>query len=163
MCLPFVVNSSTHVLPPTAAGGLCSRFKSVLWFCLNEMGWKPHVGRYITEYPFTHFQDPIATVTSVTSKPKSKWRPLPLDTVVRIWSQAATGTRCTHCITQHTCYSITCVQFYFFSIWSHSEQSSTFIHQQELEKLASRKLKISAKETMKIAEKLYTQGWVHVG
>ncbi len=30
---------------------------------------------------------------------------------------------------------------------------------QELEKLASRKLRISAKETMKIAEKLYTQGY----
>lgn len=29
---------------------------------------------------------------------------------------------------------------------------------QELEKLASRKLRINAKETMKIAEKLYTQG-----
>ncbi|XP_041673326.1 DNA topoisomerase 3-alpha [Cheilinus undulatus] len=56
-------------------------------------------------------EDPIATVTAVTSKPKSKWRPLPLDTV-------------------------------------------------ELEKLASRKLKISAKETMKIAEKLYTQGFI---
>uniref|UniRef100_H3CL93 DNA topoisomerase n=1 Tax=Tetraodon nigroviridis TaxID=99883 RepID=H3CL93_TETNG len=56
-------------------------------------------------------ENPIATVTSVTSKPKSKWRPLPLDTV-------------------------------------------------ELEKLASRKLKISAKETMKIAEKLYTQGFI---
>ncbi|XP_076607612.1 LOW QUALITY PROTEIN: DNA topoisomerase 3-alpha [Chaetodon auriga] len=56
-------------------------------------------------------EDPIATITSVTSKPKSKWRPLPLDTV-------------------------------------------------ELEKLASRKLKISAKETMKTAEKLYTQGYI---
>ncbi|XP_028267371.1 DNA topoisomerase 3-alpha [Parambassis ranga] len=56
-------------------------------------------------------ENPIATVTSVTSKPKSKWRPLPLDTV-------------------------------------------------ELEKLASRKLKINAKETMKIAEKLYTQGFI---
>ncbi|KAK2894107.1 DNA topoisomerase 3-alpha isoform X2 [Channa argus] len=56
-------------------------------------------------------EDPMATVTSVTSKPKSKWRPLPLDTV-------------------------------------------------ELEKLASRKLRISAKETMKIAEKLYTQGFI---
>ncbi|XP_077591384.1 DNA topoisomerase 3-alpha [Stigmatopora nigra] len=56
-------------------------------------------------------EDPMATVTSVTSKPKSKWRPLPLDTV-------------------------------------------------ELEKLASRKLKISAKETMKIAEKLYTNGFI---
>lgn len=31
---------------------------------------------------------------------------------------------------------------------------------QELEKLASRKLRISAKETMKIAEKLYTQGYI---
>lgn len=29
---------------------------------------------------------------------------------------------------------------------------------QELEKLGSRKLRINAKETMKIAEKLYTQG-----
>uniref|UniRef100_A0A8B9L0I2 DNA topoisomerase n=1 Tax=Astyanax mexicanus TaxID=7994 RepID=A0A8B9L0I2_ASTMX len=56
-------------------------------------------------------EEPLATVLSVTSKPKSKWRPLPLDTV-------------------------------------------------ELEKLASRKLKISAKETMKIAEKLYTQGFI---
>ncbi|XP_063075236.1 DNA topoisomerase 3-alpha [Engraulis encrasicolus] len=56
-------------------------------------------------------ESPTATVTAVTSKPKSKWRPQPLDTV-------------------------------------------------ELEKLASRKLKISAKETMKIAEKLYTQGFI---
>lgn len=56
-------------------------------------------------------ESPTATVTSVSSKPKSKWRPLPLDTV-------------------------------------------------ELEKLASRKLSISAKETMKIAEKLYTQGFI---
>ncbi|KAL0992506.1 hypothetical protein UPYG_G00094240 [Umbra pygmaea] len=56
-------------------------------------------------------EDPIATVMSISSKPKSKWRPLPLDTV-------------------------------------------------EMEKLASRKLKISAKETMKIAEKLYTQGLI---
>ncbi|CAL8310103.1 unnamed protein product [Arctogadus glacialis] len=56
-------------------------------------------------------EDPMATVTSVTSKPKSKWRPLPLDTV-------------------------------------------------EMEKLSSRKLKINAKETMKIAEKLYTQGFI---
>lgn len=56
-------------------------------------------------------ENPMATVTSVTSKPKSKWRPLPLDTV-------------------------------------------------ELEKLSSRKLRINAKETMKIAEKLYTQGFI---
>ncbi|KAM4697714.1 DNA topoisomerase 3-alpha [Rhinophrynus dorsalis] len=56
-------------------------------------------------------EDPIATVMEVGSKPKSKWRPVALDTV-------------------------------------------------ELEKLASRKLKISAKETMKVAEKLYTQGYI---
>ncbi|XP_077173216.1 DNA topoisomerase 3-alpha [Paroedura picta] len=56
-------------------------------------------------------EDPVATVVEVGSRPKSKWRPLPLDTV-------------------------------------------------ELEKLASRKLKINAKETMRIAEKLYTQGYI---
>ncbi|XP_067162434.1 DNA topoisomerase 3-alpha isoform X3 [Apteryx mantelli] len=56
-------------------------------------------------------EDPVAIVVEVASKPKSKWRPLPLDTV-------------------------------------------------ELEKLASRKLKINAKETMRIAEKLYTQGFI---
>ena len=46
-----------------------------------------------------------------SNKPKSKWRPLPLDTV-------------------------------------------------ELEKLASRKLKLSAKKTMTIVERLYTQGLI---
>ncbi|CAF4845799.1 unnamed protein product [Pieris macdunnoughi] len=56
-------------------------------------------------------ESPLATVTDVKTKPKSKWRPLPLDTV-------------------------------------------------ELEKLASRKLKINAKETMRLAEKLYTQGLI---
>ncbi|XP_063791016.1 DNA topoisomerase 3-alpha [Pseudophryne corroboree] len=56
-------------------------------------------------------EDPTATVVQVGSKPKSKWRPVALDTV-------------------------------------------------ELEKLVSRKLKIAAKETMKIAEKLYTQGYI---
>ena len=35
-----------------------------------------------------------------------------------------------------------------------------FSPQKELEKLASRKLRINAKETMKIAEKLYTQGCI---
>ncbi|XP_076641227.1 topoisomerase 3-alpha isoform X2 [Halictus rubicundus] len=56
-------------------------------------------------------EQPNATVEKVISKPKSKWRPLPLDTV-------------------------------------------------ELEKQGSRKLHLSAKETMKIAEKLYTQGLI---
>ncbi|CAD1480133.1 unnamed protein product [Heterotrigona itama] len=56
-------------------------------------------------------EQPKATVVKVLSKPKSKWRPLPLDTV-------------------------------------------------DLEKQGSRKLHLSAKETMKIAEKLYTQGLI---
>ncbi|KAL4716258.1 hypothetical protein ACJJTC_004752 [Scirpophaga incertulas] len=56
-------------------------------------------------------ENPQAEVFDVKTKPKSKWRPLPLDTV-------------------------------------------------ELEKIASRKLKINAKETMRIAEKLYTQGLI---
>ncbi|XP_046401854.1 DNA topoisomerase 3-alpha isoform X2 [Ischnura elegans] len=53
----------------------------------------------------------VAKVEKVQSKPKSNWRPVPLDTV-------------------------------------------------ELEKLSSKKLKINAKETMKIAEKLYVQGFI---
>uniref|UniRef100_UPI00358E05CE DNA topoisomerase 3-alpha n=1 Tax=Myxine glutinosa TaxID=7769 RepID=UPI00358E05CE len=56
-------------------------------------------------------ENPTAKVLSVTSKPKSKWRPQALDTV-------------------------------------------------EMEKLVSRKLKLNAKEAMKIAEKLYTQGLI---
>ena len=39
----------------------------------------------------TCLADPVATVTSVNARPKSKWRPLPLDTVV---SDAACGARC---------------------------------------------------------------------
>ncbi|XP_053693949.1 DNA topoisomerase 3-alpha [Sabethes cyaneus] len=53
--------------------------------------------------------EPQAKIVSVSNKPKSKWRPTPMDTI-------------------------------------------------ELEKLGSRKLKINAKQTMTIAEKLYTQG-----
>lgn len=53
--------------------------------------------------------EPTAHVESAQEKPKSKWRPQPLDTV-------------------------------------------------ELEKLGSRKLRLTAKETMTIAEKLYSQG-----
>ena len=55
--------------------------------------------------------DPTAHVQDIKTKPKSKWRPTPLDTI-------------------------------------------------ELEKSASRKLKINAKETMKIAENLYTKGFI---
>lgn len=54
-------------------------------------------------------ENPTALVVNVISKPKSKWRPVPLDTV-------------------------------------------------ELEKTASKKLKINAKTTMGIAEKLYSKG-----
>ncbi|XP_058807359.1 DNA topoisomerase 3-alpha [Phymastichus coffea] len=56
-------------------------------------------------------ENPQATVEKVSNKPKSKWRPLPLDTI-------------------------------------------------ELEKQGSRKLRLSAKQTMQIAEKLYTQGFI---
>ncbi|CAH1132115.1 unnamed protein product [Ceutorhynchus assimilis] len=56
-------------------------------------------------------ENPLATIESVESKAKSKWRPLPLDTV-------------------------------------------------EMEKTISKKLRINAKDTMKIAEKLYTQGYI---
>jgi len=56
-------------------------------------------------------ENPKAKVDGVTSKPKSKWRPLPMDTI-------------------------------------------------EMEKLASKKLRITAKNAMKIAEKLYTSGYI---
>jgi DNA topoisomerase-3 len=56
-------------------------------------------------------ESPLARVTGIHSRQRSKWRPLPLDTV-------------------------------------------------EMEKQASRKLRINAKETMRIAEKLYTQGFI---
>ncbi|XP_060521487.1 DNA topoisomerase 3-alpha [Cylas formicarius] len=56
-------------------------------------------------------ENPRAVVESVDGRPKSKWRPLPLDTV-------------------------------------------------EMEKNVSKKLRINAKETMRIAEKLYTQGFI---
>lgn len=50
-----------------------------------------------------HFQDPIATVTSVTSKPKSKWRPLPLDTVVRVAAQSLGPTHSKFRISKNIC------------------------------------------------------------
>lgn len=56
-------------------------------------------------------ENPLATVDQVISKPKNKWRPVPLDTV-------------------------------------------------EMEKNVSKKLHINAKETMRIAERLYTQGFI---
>ncbi|KAH9278374.1 DNA topoisomerase 3-alpha [Echinococcus granulosus] len=56
-------------------------------------------------------ENPIGKIIHVERKPKSKWRPLPMDTV-------------------------------------------------EMEKLASRKLRIGAKETMQLAESLYTKGYV---
>lgn len=56
-------------------------------------------------------ENPQAHVEKVEGKPKSKWRPTPLDTT-------------------------------------------------EMEKIVSRKMKISPKETLRIAEKLYTQGYI---
>lgn len=52
----------------------------------------------------------------------------------------------------------TCMHTYCtcLSRWQHL----LLVLPQELEKQASRKLHINAKETMRIAEKLYTQGWV---
>ena len=55
-------------------------------------------------------QDPIATVTSVTSKPKSKWRPLPLDTVVR------TKAAVTHLHLRSHYHVSTIMRFNFFTI-----------------------------------------------
>lgn len=53
---------------------------------------------------------------------------------------------------RHSCmWKFTLINHYLFKI-------SCF--KKELEKSASRKLKINAKETMKIAEKLYTQGLI---
>lgn len=66
------------------------------------------------------------------TKNKSKWRPLPLDTVVSY-------------------FLAFCIAHYYLFMR---------LFAQELEKLASRKLRITAKETMKIAEKLYTQGYI---
>uniref|UniRef100_A0A6I8MZG0 DNA topoisomerase n=1 Tax=Ornithorhynchus anatinus TaxID=9258 RepID=A0A6I8MZG0_ORNAN len=82
--------------------------------CLVEFNWKRHRLFNHTACLVLYqmcIEEPTATVVEVGSKPKSKWRPQPLDTV-------------------------------------------------ELEKLASRKLKINAKETMRIAEKLYTHGYI---
>lgn len=63
-------------------------------------------------FQLCRLQQPLeATVVNVTNKPKSKWRPTPMDTI-------------------------------------------------ELEKLGSRKLKMSAKQTMTVAEKLYTKGFI---
>lgn len=80
-------------------------------------------------------ESPEAEIVKVQTKNKSKWRPLPLDTVV-----------CNTLCKSYPCHS-------------HNHTSSKCI-KQELEKLASRKLRINAKETMKIAEKLYTQGFI---
>ena len=76
----------------------------------------------------SYLQSPEANVVSIQSRSRSKWRPLPLDTVV---------SNC--CVSKVVMYMRLCAT-------------------QELEKLASRKLRISAHETMRIAEKLYTQG-----
>ena len=82
--------------------------------CKVEFNWKrvrlfDHTAAQI--YHDICLENPKAKVEEVKSKPKTRWRPLPMDTV-------------------------------------------------ELEKLGARKLKLSAKETMKVAEKLYTSGYI---
>lgn len=44
--------------------------------------------------------------------------------------------------------------------YNHTHAHTHSLAPQELEKQASRKLRINAKETMRIAEKLYTQGYI---
>uniref|UniRef100_A0A669D4P4 DNA topoisomerase n=1 Tax=Oreochromis niloticus TaxID=8128 RepID=A0A669D4P4_ORENI len=53
-----------------------------------------------------------------------------------------------------------CMEVFFILLLWPTANSLHLSGLQELEKLASRKLRISAKETMKIAEKLYTQGFI---
>ena len=82
--------------------------------CKVEFNWKrnrlfDHTAAQI--YHDICLENPNAKVIDIKSKPKNRWRPLPLDTV-------------------------------------------------ELEKLGTRKLRLSAKETMKVAEKLYTSGFI---
>ena len=50
-------------------------------------------------------------------------------------------------------------QFSLISVHKGGLKQHNYISQ-EMEKIVSRKMKIGAKETMKIAEKLYTQGFI---
>ena len=52
-------------------------------------------------------------------------------------------------------YTVTCTHTH-----THTHTHFYYFLKQELEKQASRKLRINAKETMRIAEKLYTQGYI---
>lgn len=111
-------------------GFVCERYKEIEAF-VSEAFWKLKATHTLNEltvefnwsrnrlfdketvedYLLICLASPTATVDKATTKPKTKWRPQPMDTV-------------------------------------------------ELEKLASRKLKLAAKDTMTIAEKLYTQGYI---
>ncbi|KAK6635323.1 hypothetical protein RUM44_000574 [Polyplax serrata] len=111
-------------------GFVVERFKAISEF-VTETFWKINVQHTIDDltvgfnWKRVHLFDKLACevlydkclecktarVDKVESKPKSKWKPKPLDTV-------------------------------------------------ELEKIASRKLKINAKEALRVAEKLYTQGLI---
>lgn len=74
-----------------------------------------------------------------------------MDTVVRIKSQTAAHKCKTHS-------NLKKKKDFVLLLWPAANSLLHLSGLQELEKLASRKLRISAKETMKIAEKLYTQG-----
>ena len=78
-------------------------------------------------------ENPTARVENCENKPKNKWRPRPLP--------LNTGG-------------------YWVAMISLLEHNITTVFIVELEKLASRKLKLSAKKTMTIAERLYTQGLI---
>ncbi|ODN03898.1 DNA topoisomerase 3-alpha [Orchesella cincta] len=111
-------------------GFVVERYKSILDF-IRENFWKIDVSHKVDDFlvNFTWarvrlfdqlavqtiyemcLENPTARVVKVQSKPKSKWRPVALDTI-------------------------------------------------EFEKLSSRKLRIGAKEAMKIAEELYTSGLI---
>ncbi|KAG7157742.1 DNA topoisomerase 3-alpha-like [Homarus americanus] len=108
----FVLSYGSCQFP--TLGFVVERYKAIQEF-IPQQFWKIKVRLFDHLACLVLFEkcqeNPLARVTKITTKNKTKWRPLPLDTV-------------------------------------------------EMEKLVSRKLRINAKETMKIAEKLYTQGYI---
>ena len=101
-------------------------------------------------------QSPIASVTGIHSRQRSKWRPLPLDTVVSATTFGPFKTaQILFLADLFECLPTICLALHRVV---HTLYMCGYVYTQELEKQASRKLRINAKETMRIAEKLYTQG-----